>query len=139
MTSSEVDPQLLARARDGQLTALDELLHRIQPGVFNLSMRMLGHREDARDATQDILLKVVTHLGTFRQEAAFTTWVWQIARNHLLNASTRAKEMPHVSFEDLQARLDAGMSMAPEGWREQSLTPEDKAEKAILTAGGGHA
>ena len=132
MKMPDVGTELLTRAREGDLAALDELLHTIQPAVFNLAVRMLGHREDARDATQDILLKVVTHLATFRGEAAFGTWVWQIARNHLLNAGTRAREVPQVSFEELGGRLDAGMSLAPPGWQDQPLLPEDKLDAREL-------
>ncbi len=116
----------------GDLMALDTLLAAIQPGVYNLAVRMLGHREDARDATQEILLKVVTHLAKFRGEAAFSTWVYQIARNHLLTASTRARESPEVSLEALQEKLAQGLqygtSLADTQSSEVSLSPQDKAE-----------
>lgn len=126
MSIAAVAPALLARARAGDLGAIDAVLAAIQPGVFNLAMRMLGHREDARDATQEILLKVVTHLGGFRGDSAFGTWVWQVARRHLLDASTRAREWPQVSLESLAADLGAGLQLAgPAG--EPALTPEDRA------------
>ena len=44
---------------------------------------MLWHPEDAQ-ATQEILLRIVTHLATFRRESSFYTWVYRIAANHLL-------------------------------------------------------
>jgi DNA-directed RNA polymerase specialized sigma24 family protein len=72
---------------------------------------MLGNREDAADATQKILLKVATHLGGFRRQAAFTTWVFQIARNHLLIASTRSRESSEVSLEALGERLQQGLAL----------------------------
>jgi RNA polymerase sigma factor (sigma-70 family) len=122
-----IDPDTLARARAGDLAAIDALLRAIQGGVFNLAMRMLAHREDARDATQEILLKVVTHLGSFRGEAAFGTWVWQVARNHLLNAVTRAREAPQVSLDQLAEELAAGRAYAGDAWDAHVLTPEDKA------------
>jgi RNA polymerase sigma factor (sigma-70 family) len=117
-------------ATQGDLRAIDALLSGIQPGVFNLAVRMLGNRDDAADATQEILLKVVTHLGGFRRESAFTTWVYQIARNHLLTAITRTKESPEVSFEGIAERLEAGLvvgaSLYEPGQTDQALTPEDK-------------
>ena len=122
--------EVVTAATQGALAAIDELLMSIQPGVFNLSVRMLGNRDDAADATQEILLKVVTHLGNFRSESAFTTWVFQIARNHLLTASTKAKESPEVSLEAMAERLQAGLEFgaAQEGFHAQpgSLSPEDK-------------
>jgi RNA polymerase sigma factor (sigma-70 family) len=117
-------------ATAGDLAALDRVLLAIQPGVFNLALRMLGRREDAADATQEILLKVVTHLGGFRGQAAFTTWVFQIARNHLLTASTRSRESPELSLDAMAERLQQGLDFAatlgdPQG-HDRMLTPEDK-------------
>ncbi|HYW57110.1 MAG TPA: RNA polymerase sigma factor [Polaromonas sp.] len=118
---------LIQRAKNGDIEALDALLHGIQPGVFNLAVRMLGNREDARDATQEILLKVTTHLATFRGEAAFNTWVYQVARNHLLSASTRSREPPEVSLENLGEHLRAGLELGHSTWQDRVLTPEEKA------------
>ena len=126
------DPGLdtVAAATQGQLLAIDSLLLTIQPGVFNLAMRMLGNRDDAADATQEILLKVITHLGGFESRSAFTTWVFQIARNHLLTAITKAKECPEVSLEAMQERLQHGLAFGAMqsnmGEQATSITPEDK-------------
>ena len=130
MKISDPGQDVIERATQGDLPALDATLMAIQPGVFNLSVRMLGSREDAADATQEILLKVVTNLGGFRREAAFTTWVFQIARNHLLTASTRSRESPEVSLESLGERLQLGLAYTaslgdPQG-AARILTPEDK-------------
>lgn len=126
---------LIARARAGDLAAIDALLLALQPGVYNLAVRMLGNREDARDATQEILLKVVTHLGGFRSEARFTTWVWQIARHHLLDvAATRSREAPVVSFETLGEELAEGIAHTA-GWLPQPLTPEAKADARQIAIG----
>ncbi len=72
-------------ATAGDREALEVLVTGVQDMVFNLSLRMLGTFADAEDATQDILLKMITHLSTFRGESAFTTWVFRIAVNHLKN------------------------------------------------------
>jgi hypothetical protein len=53
--------------------------------------------------------RVVTHLGGFRRQTAFTTRVFQIARNHLLTASTRSRESPEVSLEAIGERLQQGL------------------------------
>jgi RNA polymerase sigma factor (sigma-70 family) len=134
MRMIEPSPDTLAAATAGELRALDEVLTGIQPGVHGLALRMLGQREDAADATQEILLKVVTHLASFRGGSAFTTWVWSVARNHLLTARTRAAEHPEVSLEAIGEKLDAGMDLvdrlAPPGrdGAARTLTPEEKLE-----------
>ena len=127
MRLPEPAPAVLAAAQAGQLAALETLLRSLEPGLYNLAVRMLGHREDARDACQEILLKILTHLGGFRGGAAFSTWAYQIARNHLLTASTRARERPETSLESLAERLDQGLAFAERLGPVADLTPEDKA------------
>lgn len=74
---------LVQRAANGDRAALEEALAGVQDLVFNLSLRMLGTFHDAEDASQDILVKVMTRLSSFRGESAFDTWVFRIAVNHL--------------------------------------------------------
>lgn len=124
--------QVLHAATHGDLPAMDRLLLAIQPGIHNLAMRVLGQRDDAADATQEILLKVVTHLSSFRGEASFTTWVWRVAHNHLMTARTRSVESPEVSLEAMAERLEAGLDFADRHAKAHGepgpLTPQDKLE-----------
>ena len=76
---------LVEKATAGDKNALETLVAGMQDMVFNLSLRMLGTFADAEDATQDILLKMITHLSSFRGDSSFTTWVFRIAANHLKN------------------------------------------------------
>ncbi len=76
---------LVNKATAGDKKALETLVTDVQDIVFNLSLRMLGTFADAEDATQDILLKMITHLSSFRGDSSFTTWVFSIAVNHLKN------------------------------------------------------
>ncbi|MEQ1511352.1 MAG: RNA polymerase sigma factor [Lysobacteraceae bacterium] len=110
-----------------------------EPGVYNFGVRMLGNLDDARDASQEILLKVVTHLAGFLLEAAFSTWVYRIAYNHLLTAATRSRESPEVSFEaiadKLQQGLDFGRRQIPVQLDSGVMTPEDKADAVGVAIG----
>jgi RNA polymerase sigma factor (sigma-70 family) len=126
MKIAAIDPTVLTQAAHGDLRALDALLVGIQPGVFNLCVRMLGNRDDAADACQEILLKVTTHLGSYRGDAAFSTWVYQVARNHLLNACTRSREAPELSFDALSATLQAGLDLGVDTWNNRALQPDEK-------------
>lgn len=83
MDQNQNEQALLAAALAGEQAALETLLAGVQDMVFNLSLRMLGLVPDAEDATQEILLKVLTHLSSFRGESSFKTWVFRIAVNHL--------------------------------------------------------
>lgn len=85
MNTKENQPlaALIEQATAGDKAALETVLAGVQDLVFNLSLRMLGTFHDAEDASQDILLKIMTHLSSFKGESAFTTWVFRIAVNHL--------------------------------------------------------
>lgn len=83
MSHLENENQLIAEAIGGNPQALETLLCSVQDMTFNLSLRMLGMIPDAEDATQEILIKVMTRLSSFRQESSFSTWVFRIAANHL--------------------------------------------------------
>ena len=90
---------LIDQATTGNKAALEAVLADVQDLVFNLSLRMLGTFHDAEDASQDILLKVMTHLSSFKGESAFTTWVFRIAVNHLKNYKKHMFAQFPLSFE----------------------------------------
>ena len=90
---------LVGKATAGDKKALETLVTDAQDIVFNLSLRMLGTFADAEDATQDILLKMITHLSSFRGDSSFTTWVFRIAVNHLKNYKKHMFAHYPLSFE----------------------------------------
>jgi len=90
---------LVTKATAGDKQALETLVTGVQNIVFNLSLRMLGTFADAEDATQDILLKMITHLSSFRGDSSFTTWVFSIATNHLKNYKKHMFAHHAPSFE----------------------------------------
>ena len=91
--------ELIVQATAGDKAALETVLAGVQDLVFNLSLRMLGTFHDAEDASQDILLKVMTHLSSFKGESAFTTWVFRIAVNHLKDYKKHMFARLPLSFE----------------------------------------
>jgi RNA polymerase sigma factor (sigma-70 family) len=123
---------VLLNAASGDLAAIDAMLRAIQPGVYNLAVRMLGNRDDGADACQEILLKVVTHLSSFRAASNFTTWVFQIARNHLLTSITRSNEHPTSSLDAMAEKLALGLRFSE---AESSLTAQDKLEAKQIAIG----
>lgn len=91
--------ELVQKATSGDKKSLETIVLGIQDLVFNLSLRMLGTFHDAEDTTQDILLKVITHLSSFRGESSFSTWVFSIASNHLKNYQKHMFAKFPLSFE----------------------------------------
>ncbi len=108
MSSEPGLDSLVAEARQGNEEALEAIVRTLQDRIYNLALRMLWHPADAEDATQEILLKVITHLRQFRQESAFMTWVYQIAKNHLLTTRRQRAETTPLSFAFIGDVLEAG-------------------------------
>ena len=125
---SRLPDQDVEAAKGGDRDALGRLVGGITDEVYGLAIRMLWHPADAEDATQEILIKVVTHLSAFRGEAAFGTWVYRIAANHLLTTRRRRAERAAVSFDAFAAELAEGLDTPydPRGVDEELLAEEVK-------------
>lgn len=106
LASDAAEDAQIAAARAGNLAALDQLLRRHRPWVFNLALRMVWRRDVAEDAAQEILIKAVTHLGSFEGRSRFSTWLYRIAVNHLLNVRRSEMEERRMTFADLGRSLD---------------------------------
>jgi len=97
--------QYVRQAKNGDRKALETVVCRIQDKIYGLALRMLGHPEDAEDEAQEILIKVLTHLSDYREESAFSSWVYRVACNHLLTALTtrnRKSERMGMTFNLLE-------------------------------------
>jgi RNA polymerase sigma factor (sigma-70 family) len=116
---------LAARARNGDRDALESLVVALKDDVYGLALRMLWHPQDAEDATQEILVRVVTRLATFRGESAFRTWVFRVAANHLLNARRGRAEVP-ISFDQFAGELGRGLADRAPGPDSRLLEEEVK-------------
>jgi len=105
---SPVD-KLARRAADGDREALSALLREIQQPMYRLALRFLGHPDDAQDACQEILIRIVTRLGTFEGRSKFTTWAYTVAVRSLLRTRKRLVESSVQGPKQFAAFLDAGM------------------------------
>jgi RNA polymerase sigma factor (sigma-70 family) len=115
--SLSIDTGLVELCRNGDLRALNELLSKLQGPLYNLAVRMLGQREDAQDATQEILLKITTSLSGWRGESAFATWAWSVASNHLLNTKLRSPARSEVSWDELNVKGLTAERLTPKAFR----------------------
>ena len=101
---------LVVRAKGGDAVALEELVGGVQDRVYRLALRMVTRPAEAEDATQEILIRVMTRLSTYRGEAAFTTWVHRVAVNHLLDRKKTVVESMELSFDAYAEDLRSGLS-----------------------------
>ena len=85
------DDDLIREAQRGQRSAFDTLVRRYDQSVLRLAMHMLGNEQDAQDVHQEAFLKAYRHLGNFRFECSFYTWLYRIVTNLCLDQLRRRK------------------------------------------------
>ena len=120
MTTDEL-AEVVERAQGGDRRAVEAVLAAVSDDVHRLALRMTGCPDDALDATQEILVKVLTRLSTFHGEAAFTTWVHRVAVNHLLDRKRSAVERYEMTFGAFADDLHSGLTPAPDNSPELDL------------------
>jgi RNA polymerase sigma factor (sigma-70 family) len=113
---------LARRAREGDRASLEGLVTAIQDRIYGLALRMLWHPEDARDATQEILIRIVTRLGTFRRDSSFSTWAYRVGVNYLVTARASRLEQQRYTFARFGSELDEGLSDQPSSRRDTAET-----------------
>jgi RNA polymerase sigma factor (sigma-70 family) len=87
------DTILIREALAGNRKALEQLIKNHQDYVYNISLKLFLDPDDALDATQEVLIKVVTHLKSFKGSSSFRTWVYRIAFNHFLDMPRQKMEL----------------------------------------------
>ena len=107
------DENLVLRARAGDRKALEDLIERHPAWIYNIALRMLFHPQDAEDATQEILVKVVTRLASFEGRSSFRTWLYRIVVNHLLNVKRGREELKVTTFSAYGDGLDNSPDLDP--------------------------
>lgn len=117
------DEDLIKRSVDGDKKALEELIVRHQDWIYNIALRMLHNPDDAKDALQEALIKIVTKLSQFRNESSFRTWAYRIVVNHILNLKRGHGELTHATDFDHYALL---INSTPDGVIPEYLTPFEK-------------
>src|SRR5438093_5376957 len=113
------------RAVDGDREALDSLVQTVQGDIYGLALRMLWNREDAEDATQEILVRVVTRLSQFDFRSKLKTWVYRVAVNYILDVKKSPVERLHLTFDTFADDLAEGLSTDGPMDAERSLLVEE--------------
>jgi RNA polymerase sigma factor (sigma-70 family) len=124
----EETPELEDVARqaiDGDRNALDRLVRALQSDVYGLALRMLWNREDAEDATQEILVRIVTRLSQFGFRSSLRTWVYRVAVNYILDLRKSPVERMNLTFERLADDLAEGLSSEGPMDGERSVLTEE--------------
>ncbi len=119
----ENQEQIINDALKGNSNSLETILETVQGLIYNLSVRFYWNPMDAEDATQEILIKIITHLSTFKNESAFETWCYRIASNYLLNS--KRKQTEELTFEIGEFHLNEGLNHQDYNEADKSILEEE--------------
>ncbi|WP_373044385.1 sigma-70 family RNA polymerase sigma factor [Vulgatibacter sp.] len=122
----ESDRDLLVKAKGGDRRALDTLLRKHEPKVFRFGLRMCGDEEAAREVLQRTLLTAFEQLGTFREDAQLSTWLYSIARSFCSRHHRRTRSAP---LHDVALDAPGGDQALPPA---EDLDPESKVAQAEI-------
>ena len=125
MTTTTTLEDIARQAIDGDREALESLVRALQGDVHGLALRMLWNREDAEDATQEILIRVVTRLSQFDFRSRLKTWAYRVAVNYVLDAKKSPIERLHLGFERFAENLAEGLQPAGPDDTEHSVLIEE--------------
>ena len=102
-----MDQQLIEQANAGSTSALNELIVTHESFIYNVAWKFTYNKEEASDLTQEVLIKVITKLSTFKGNSSFRTWLYRIVFNEFMQTKRRPMEDKWESFDDFANKLNA--------------------------------
>lgn len=118
------DVDLIGLSLSGDKGSLTALIQRHQPFIYNVALKMINNVADAEDVTQEIFIKIITNLAKYDAEKSkFTTWIYRIVVNHILDLKKQKYEYAVTSFEAFFTGIEA--------IRVAELTEEEEREMAL--------
>lgn len=127
---------LIKQAQMGDNKAFELLIDEHFKKIYNIAYRLSGNEADASDMTQEVLIKIFRHIGSFSGNSKFSTWVYRVATNTCLD---ELKKIKRRSTYSLDAELDTGENEVVVQVRDEAPTPDIAAEQKELSAAVGKA
>ncbi len=123
INTTTLDTTLIEESLLGNKEALECLIKKHQDWIYNIALTFVGDKDESADLTQEVLIKIVTKLGSFKQKSSFKTWVYRIVKNHFLNMKRGKYETNAPTFEQFGDGLD---QLTNESLSDYSYDIEDK-------------
>ena len=101
-----LDNDLVCQARTGDAEASNELVRRYRAAAFRFALQLTGNREDAKDVTQEAMIRFLGSLESFDESRPVQPWLFRIVRNKAYDLGRRHKVRRAESLDEL---LEKGM------------------------------
>ena len=125
------DEELVEACLAGEDSAFDVLLGRWEKRIRGAIYRLVGSDEEARDLCQEAFLKAYKSLRSFKQEARFSSWLYQIALNLCRDRMRRRRGKTMVSLDELE---EGGAAMPVAGPTALDLLQERDTSRLVAQA-----
>ena len=138
------DVELVARARQQDVEAYNELIRRYHPRIYALLYNMTSNREDAEDLAQDVFFRAYKALPRFKGDSSFYTWTYRIAVNRAISFLKTRKKRAGLSLDDVDGGVErdpAYVELSSQGtpFREATISEiQEKLNKALQTLSENH-
>ncbi len=128
------DEQLVQQFQYGEQDRFDDLVRRYQDRVLNTCYRYLGDKENARDAAQEVFIKIFYALDSFKPKARVSTWIYRICFNHCLNVIRARKRRRWLFFSQQLEDTGAVILMQDEGNNPEQQIQDSERAKVVQRA-----
>lgn len=117
------EAELIKRSQKGDLDSFNRLVEAYQGYIYNLTLRMLGRRDAAEDATQEAFISAYRNMGKFRG-GSFKMWLYRIASNVCHDQWRKAKKEASISLDELVLNSERSLTNGRESPEEYALRRE---------------
>lgn len=119
---------LIEKSKNGDVASFEKLIHQYQVYAYNIAYRTLGHEEDAKDATQDALIKVFKSISQYTGDAQFSTWLYRIVVNTCKDYLRKKANIKETSLEISSSEEDYLMELPAS----ETYEPEKQLERKTI-------
>ena len=111
MALEQPDPDVLRRAQRGDERAFARIVRTYETPIFNYIYRIVGDRALAEDLTQEVFVRVFQALPRFSLRCKFTTWLFQVTKNRVLDELRARERRPHSVLAIEALTVDLKMAL----------------------------
>ena len=137
------DIDLVRRAKSGDMVAFDQLVYNYEKKVYLMAYRSTANEQDALDISQEVFIKVYRSIASFKEESSFSTWLYRITSNVLIDFSRKKQNKSTLSLyvenedeEELYIDLPSREDTPEQAYEAKSLREE--IQKALLSLSERH-
>jgi len=91
---------LISKAKQGDMTAFEELILQHEKIVYNVALKMMNYSEDAKDISQEVFIKAYRSIANFDERSTFSTWIYRITVNTCIDEMRKRKGKQNLSLDN---------------------------------------